>query len=152
MANNIVQLQDRSGNNIFPLAGGMVSDSITTQMLQDGAVTSGKIDVEVLPFSDIFTPASGFSIISASQVTRIGNVYFGYVGVSGTFSSSPSSSIRIGTLKRAIISPANVGVIGDALWNAPTGRTLVFYENQDVDVRTSTAGVVVRWFFWGHTN
>lgn len=43
MANNIVQLQDKAGNNIFPIAGGMAADSITTAMLQDGAVTGGKI-------------------------------------------------------------------------------------------------------------
>lgn len=44
MANNIVQLEDRSGNNIFPVAGSMAADSITTQMLQDNSVTSDKID------------------------------------------------------------------------------------------------------------
>lgn len=43
MANNIVQLQDKQGNNIFPIAGSMAGDSVTTQMLQDGAVTTDKI-------------------------------------------------------------------------------------------------------------
>lgn len=42
MANNIVQLTDDTNNNIFPIAGGMASDSITTAMLQDGAVTEDK--------------------------------------------------------------------------------------------------------------
>lgn len=44
MANNIAQLKDYNDNNIFPIAGGMVADSVTTQMLQDGSVTSDKID------------------------------------------------------------------------------------------------------------
>lgn len=43
MANNIVQLTDDTNNNIFPIAGGMASDSITTAMLQDGAVTTAKL-------------------------------------------------------------------------------------------------------------
>ena len=43
MANNIVQLTDDTNNNIFPIAGGMASDSIITAMLQDEAVTAGKL-------------------------------------------------------------------------------------------------------------
>ncbi len=42
MANEVVQLTDDTNNNIFPIAGGMASDSITTAMLQDGSVTSAK--------------------------------------------------------------------------------------------------------------
>lgn len=43
MANQIVQLTDKDENNIFPIAGGMASDSITTAMLQDGVVTTAKL-------------------------------------------------------------------------------------------------------------
>ena len=59
MANNIVQLQDDSGNDAFPIAGGMAADSITTQMIQDGAVTSDKIDWTTLPFVYEYTQRSG---------------------------------------------------------------------------------------------
>lgn len=45
MANKIVQLTDKTGtDNWFPIAGGMAADSITTQMLKDDSVTSGKVD------------------------------------------------------------------------------------------------------------
>lgn len=44
MANNIVQLTDYNGNNIYPIAGAAAQGSITTAMLRDGAVTSDKID------------------------------------------------------------------------------------------------------------
>lgn len=43
MADKIVQLQDKQGNNVFPITGGMAADSVTTDMIQDGAVTSDKI-------------------------------------------------------------------------------------------------------------
>lgn len=44
MANNIVQLIDKDNNNIFPVAGSMAGDSVTTTMIQDNAVTSAKMD------------------------------------------------------------------------------------------------------------
>ena len=44
MTNKITQLVNESGDNLYPLAGGMAADSINTQMLKDGAVTSDKID------------------------------------------------------------------------------------------------------------
>lgn len=44
MANQIVTLKDDNNNPTFPIAGGMAEDSITTQMLKDGSVTSDKID------------------------------------------------------------------------------------------------------------
>lgn len=52
MANNIVQLQDKSGDNIYPISGGTVQGAITNGMLADGAVTSDKIDFT----SFIFAP------------------------------------------------------------------------------------------------
>lgn len=43
MSNKIIQLTDKSTNdNLYPLAGGMASDSITTAMLQNDAVTAAK--------------------------------------------------------------------------------------------------------------
>jgi len=48
MANKIVQLQNKDGDNIFPVSAGLASDSVTTDMIQDGAVTSEKIDFTTL--------------------------------------------------------------------------------------------------------
>lgn len=67
MVNKIVQLEDKEGNNVFPVAGSMASDSITTAMLQDGAVTSDKIDFATLDKVDIIT--GGITLSSTSEVT-----------------------------------------------------------------------------------
>lgn len=53
MANKIVQLQNKDGDNIFPVSAGLASDSVTTDMIQDGAVTSAKIDYETFPFLEL---------------------------------------------------------------------------------------------------
>lgn len=52
MTNKIVQLEDKAGNNLFPIAGGMAADSITTTMLQDGAVTPDKASFTTLSTSE----------------------------------------------------------------------------------------------------
>lgn len=69
MANNIVQLQDDSGNDAFPIAGGMAADSITTQMIQDGAVTSQKIDWTTIDLTPYKT--SAVSNIGARAIITI---------------------------------------------------------------------------------
>ena len=51
MANKITQLVNKAGDNLYPLAGGIMSDSVTTDMIQDGAVTSSKIDWTTLGVS-----------------------------------------------------------------------------------------------------
>lgn len=48
MANKITQLVNKDGDNLYPLAGGILSDSVATDMIQDGAVTSSKIDSTTL--------------------------------------------------------------------------------------------------------
>lgn len=58
MANKIVQLQNKAGDNLFPVAGSMKGDSITTAMIQDEAVTPAKIG-----FS---TPLTGVTILYSS--------------------------------------------------------------------------------------
>ena len=81
MNNDIVQLTDKSGNNIYPIAGGATQDSISKSMLAegvfegpelfpspneayvrtanivDGAVTSDKIDWTTI--DDVVTNANG---------------------------------------------------------------------------------------------
>lgn len=44
MANKVVQLINEDNDNVYPLAGGMAANSVTTAMLQDDSVTSDKID------------------------------------------------------------------------------------------------------------
>lgn len=44
MADKIVILEDKDGNNIYPISRGVAANSIDTNAIQDGAVTSDKID------------------------------------------------------------------------------------------------------------
>lgn len=87
MADKVVQLEDKTGDNLYPLAGGMAANSITTAMLQDGAVTGDKLGTGVATvaksgsYTDLsnkptipsvsagtitFTPASGYTTMRSS--------------------------------------------------------------------------------------
>lgn len=44
MADKIVILEDENGNNIYPITRGLAANSVDTNAIQDGAVTSSKID------------------------------------------------------------------------------------------------------------
>lgn len=44
MADRIITLKDDDNNPTFPIAGGMMANSVTTAMLKDSSVTSDKID------------------------------------------------------------------------------------------------------------
>ncbi len=46
MADRFGILQDADGNNFYPVAGAMAANSVTTSMLQDGAVTIAKTDLD----------------------------------------------------------------------------------------------------------
>ena len=108
MSNKIVQLENESGDNLYPIAGGALTGSISKTMLeegifagpelsepssvayvatdniQDGAVTSDKIDSATLLKGDV-TLASGYniSVLSTEAIAKkvAGVVYF-YHGIS----------------------------------------------------------------------
>lgn len=74
MANKITQLVNESGDNLYPLAGGMAADSINTQMLKDGAVTSDKIDsvtVDLMPYAASIVTAGNAIAITKGGITSI---------------------------------------------------------------------------------
>lgn len=68
MANKITQLVNESGDNLYPLAGGMAADSIDTEMLKDGSVTSDKVDWGT------FALTPGSVSMGATSFIRIGNI------------------------------------------------------------------------------
>lgn len=114
MANNIVQLTDDSGNDVFPIAGGMAANSVTKAMLaegvfegetlstptdvdyvatdniQDGAVTNAKMACEASH------TAKGFSNISVANNTGVNvaqlNVPAGSVVIVSGYIAYPSNS------------------------------------------------------------
>lgn len=75
MADKILTLTNKDGtDNIYPVAGAMVADSVTTAMLQDGAVTSSKIDWTTLGYQSV-----GLS----SQATVTSTAEYEYKAVPG---------------------------------------------------------------------
>ena len=46
MADKIVQLKDGNGNNIFPLCRGLGNDTVTTNAIQNDAVTPEKLSID----------------------------------------------------------------------------------------------------------
>lgn len=54
MADKIVTLKDKNNNNLYPAAGAVFADAVSTDSIQDGAVTSDKIDFPSLVASDIY--------------------------------------------------------------------------------------------------
>ena len=44
MANQVVQIIDNNGNDIYPVAGALMQGAVTTSTINDGAVTASKID------------------------------------------------------------------------------------------------------------
>lgn len=99
MANNIVQLTDYNDNNIYPIAGAAAQGSITKSMLeegvfegpelsepstvayvatdniQDGAVTSDKIDYQTLSGSTV-TLTSGYAFGTEPIAVKKGGIVF----------------------------------------------------------------------------
>lgn len=101
MSNKIVQLKDKTfTDNIYPIAGGMAADSITTQMLKDNSVTSDKIDSATLLKGDV-TLASGYniSVLSTQAIAKkvAGVVYF-YHGLSCPALTSTDNQTVVFTL------------------------------------------------------
>lgn len=66
MAEIISTLENRNGDTIYPIAGGLINDSITNAMLKDNSVTTAKIADKAV------TPAKIDTVKSATGVTNTG--------------------------------------------------------------------------------
>lgn len=71
MANKIVQLEDKNNDDIFPIAGGMKDDSITTAMIKNGAVTAAKLNPTIFESS-----SSNSTIFSAGTYLVIASINY----------------------------------------------------------------------------
>ena len=90
MANKITQLVNESGDNLYPLAGGMAADSIDTEMLKDGSVTSDKIDWATINASEISMSYS--DINSAATFTNTTGLTYGSTNIAR---NGDSTALRI---------------------------------------------------------
>jgi hypothetical protein len=100
MANNIVQLTDDQNNNIFPVAGGMAGDSITTAMLQDGVVTAAKINSTTVAFTDFITLSTGFALQGTNNAVYVsGNILYATFLIKKSSGNFTSTQDTIGVIK-----------------------------------------------------
>lgn len=60
MADKIVILEDSEGNNIYPISRGLATNSVDTNAIQNGAVTSDKMDWATI--ADVVTNSNGTAI------------------------------------------------------------------------------------------
>lgn len=90
MANKVVQLIDNNNDNIFPVAGSMAGDSVTTGMIQDEAVTADKFAQYAVNSSiktaDNLSPDTD---TTTAWKTLLGNGYFITRYTSNIFSGQP---------------------------------------------------------------
>ena len=94
MANKIVQLEDKNNDNIFPIAGGVKDDSVTTAMIKGSAVTSDKIDYTTLKrWVPDYANKSATNLASNNTAT-ITETGFAYISIRG-YSTSGSYEANI---------------------------------------------------------
>ena len=78
MEDKIVILEDLDGNNIYPISRGLATNSVDTNAIQNGAVTSAKIDWTTMraTFSGV-TDSLGFLSVPRSVVAPSTGIIFG---------------------------------------------------------------------------
>ena len=83
MADKIVQLVDDQNNNIYPISRGVAADSVDTNAIQDGAVTSDKIDWSTLTSKTINATTTNTKVQNLNVKLVYNDAGFGII--SGTF-------------------------------------------------------------------
>lgn len=85
MVDRIVQLTDKSGNNIFPVAGQMAQGSIITNMLTDNAITTAKVaDGGITDSKITYTKTTGTN----SSYLYLGDILIQWGQISGVTNSN----------------------------------------------------------------
>lgn len=97
MANKIVQLQDESGDNIFPVAGGLASGSVTTSTINNGAVTADKLNLSYSTSEQ----STGEKWVDGSPIYRKAYV--------GTWSGTSGTATRLTLQSSFNIIPVKIG-------------------------------------------
>ena len=115
MSNQIVQLTDKDNNNIFPVAGSMAGGSIETGMIQDAAVTLGKIDSSTINTGNLLSQITWYEgvtlntgndnyLVKDNLTNRVG------IGFSVTRNTTTPAKTRIalGTLPSSLVPSKNI--------------------------------------------
>ena len=112
MANKVVQLINEDNDNLYPLSGGVLSDSITTDMLKDDSVTSDKIDwttIKTTLYENVSGATTTFSLNDSPTNYEVIEVF----AVDNTGTNYTSARFR-GVDTRWILSMVSCGAGADA--------------------------------------
>ena len=96
MANKITQLVNKDGDNLYPLSGGTISDSITTDMLQDESVTSDKIDWSTITQTALTPNTSYIDYATKSVYYKFGRLVLVYVNANLKANATGNTNIFTG--------------------------------------------------------
>lgn len=167
MADKIVILEDKDGNNIYPITRGLAANSVDTNAIQNGAVTSDKIDWTTLDFKTASLGATAATVTTTSEyeykavsglaLTLSGPVGAKYLVFCNTTIKSPSGGygdiyarIHVDGVINASI-PGNVSAadkylpmtVSTVVTLSSTPQTVQFYVGGSA-VGTYTVGVYTR--------
>lgn len=146
MANKVIQLVNKDGDNLFPIAGGIAADSITTADIQDGAVTPAKIDFTiqdvtgVAPTSFVNSSSAAYSVV----IKRWGSIIDVRVvlpmanAVGQDATADLLTSLPIPALTLATSIPAVIGRDGTVLLGISSGGNLLLYGGHPAISATDT--------------
>jgi hypothetical protein len=72
LPNSTVQLSNASGNSIYPVSNSLVAGTVTTNAIQDGAVTAAKLDASAFPTDNYSTTevATGYTWIDGNAIYK----------------------------------------------------------------------------------
>lgn len=118
MANNIVQLQDKSGDNIYPISGGTVQGAVTKGMLAEGVFEGPELseptDVAYVRTANIVDGAVTTNKIADSVVTHdkvaLGVIYGDANGATSvTTGNLAMKTVGTGNLRDGAVTKAKLG-------------------------------------------
>lgn len=103
MADKIVQLKDKDNNNLYPVAGALFSDAVDTASIQNGAVTSDKIDWTTTEDTGITYPSNNAEQHASNPLRAIkfGKIVFlvGYIQLKNYSSAAATLSSDLNAAK-----------------------------------------------------
>ena len=118
MPSKIVQLQDKDGNAVFPVAGGIAPSSVTTSAIADGAITNDKLNLSYSTSEH----ATGETWVDGRPIYRKAYV--------GTYSRSASAVNNITLESSKDVTLINVG---GAMEHSSPGWVPVSYAEGDTE-------------------
>ena len=128
MADKIVILEDAEGNNIYPISRGLATNSVDTNAIQNGAVTSAKIDsTTYLNADSVEVTTEGFTLSTlTASLTSFAGLAILNVDVRGSTAAASSVQTHTFNIVPSSCMP-NVQVGGAAIAFTSGGGTVVRY-------------------------